>query len=103
MNKPNKDLKNSFTQVILQALSLIFFTLSILMIFSPKEVSLVAHVGLSGEIRPANRMEQRILEAEKLGFEQIFISSYNKINKNSFAIKIIEYSKVEEVYQALFG
>ena len=50
MKKPKRYLKNSFTQVILQALSLIFFTLSILMIFTPKEVSLVAHIGLSGEI-----------------------------------------------------
>ena len=60
-------------------------------------------VGLSGEIRPATRMEQRILEAEKLGFEQIFISRYNKINKKNFGIKITEFGKVEEVYQTLFN
>lgn len=42
--------KNSFTQVILQALSLIFFTLAALMISSPKKVSLVTHIGVSGEI-----------------------------------------------------
>ena len=60
-------------------------------------------VGLSGEIRPATRMEQRILEAEKLGFEQIFISRYNKINKKNFSIKIAEFGKVEEVYQKLFN
>ena len=60
-------------------------------------------VGLSGEIRPATRMGQRILEAEKLGFEQIFISRYNKINKENFGIKIMEFGKVEEVYQMLFN
>ncbi len=50
MKKAKRYLKNSFTQVILQALSLIFFTLSILMVFTPKEVSLVTHIGISGEI-----------------------------------------------------
>ena len=60
-------------------------------------------VGLSGEIRPATRIEQRILEAEKLGFEQIFISKYNKIELGKFAIKVVCFGKVEELYQTLFN
>ena len=47
----------------------------------PDKICLAGEVGLSGEIRPATRIEQRILEAEKLGFEQIFISQYNKVEK----------------------
>jgi DNA repair protein RadA/Sms len=64
-----------------------------------------AEVGLSGEIRPVNRVEQRIKEAEKLGFESIFISSYNLkgIDLGKFSIRVYAVSKIEEVYQALFG
>ena len=51
-------------------------------------------VGLSGEIRPATRIEQRILEAEKLGFEQIFISKFNKIEAGKFAIRVVSFGKV---------
>ena len=60
-------------------------------------------VGLSGEIRPVNRVDQRIQEAEKLGFSTIFVSKYNKISlKNSF-IKIRLVSKIEDVARELFG
>lgn len=64
-----------------------------------------AEVGLSGEIRPVNRIDQRISEAEKLGFEQIFISKYNKkgIDPSKFDIKIMSVGKIEEVFRALFG
>jgi DNA repair protein RadA/Sms len=64
-----------------------------------------AEVGLSGEIRPVNRCEQRISEAEKLGFERVFISKYNarSIDKVKFNIEIIPVGKVQEVYKALFG
>jgi len=64
-----------------------------------------AEVGLSGEIRPTNRIEQRISEAEKLGFERIFISKYNtrSLDKARYHIEIIPVSKVQEVYKALFG
>lgn len=63
-----------------------------------------AEVGLSGEIRPVNRIDQRIAEAEKLGFDQIFISKYNKkgLEKSSFKIKIQAVKKIEEVYSLLF-
>ena len=60
-------------------------------------------VGLSGEIRPATRIEQRILEAEKLGFEQICISNHNKVVVRKFAIKILCFGKVEELFQTLFN
>jgi DNA repair protein RadA/Sms len=63
-------------------------------------------VGLSGEIRPVNRIEQRIKEAEKLGFEKIFCSKH-KIkfldNKNYSGIEIIPVNRVEEVFTLLFG
>jgi DNA repair protein RadA/Sms len=71
-----------------------------------------AEVGLSGEIRAVNRIEQRIAEAEKLGFERIFISKYNlpagKGIKSApewrrFNIEINTVAKVEEVFGALFG
>jgi DNA repair protein RadA/Sms len=64
-----------------------------------------AEVGLSGEIRPINRIEQRVSEAEKLGFERIFVSKYNTkaLDKSRYAIEIIPVSKVQEVYKALFG
>jgi DNA repair protein RadA/Sms len=64
-----------------------------------------AEVGLSGEIRPVTRIDQRILEAEKLGFEKIFISKYNQkgLETGNFKIKIVAVSKVEEVFQWLFG
>ena len=64
-----------------------------------------AEVGLSGEIRPVNRIEQRISEAEKLGFKRIFISKYNSrsADLNKFSIEIKSAGKVQEVYQSLFG
>lgn len=62
-----------------------------------------AEVGLSGEIRAVSRIEQRIAEAEKLGFEKIFISKYNaKLPKDKFSIKIVEVGKISEIYAGLF-
>ena len=62
-----------------------------------------AEVGLSGEIRPVNRCEQRIHEAEKLGFEKIFISKYNNISQKNYQIDVVMVSKIEEVFRALFA
>jgi len=61
-------------------------------------------VGLSGEIRAVNRIEQRIAEAEKLGFERIFVSKYNQkgLGPAKFDIEIVPVGRVEEVYQHLF-
>ena len=61
-------------------------------------------VGLSGEIRAVNRIEQRIAEAEKLGFEKIIVSKYNarSLGKLKFSIEVVPLGKVEELYQYLF-
>ncbi|MBE9489496.1 MAG: DNA repair protein RadA [Bacteroidetes bacterium] len=63
----------------------------------PKDFCFAAEVGLSGEIRPVQRVEQRILEAEKLGFSTIFVSKYNKISLKKTAIKIQLISKIEDL------
>lgn len=68
-----------------------------------KDVCFAGEVGLSGEIRPVNRVEQRIQEAEKLGFSTIFVSKYNKIATQFPGIKVILVSKIEEVVEQLFG
>jgi len=64
-----------------------------------------AEVGLSGEIRPVNRIEQRISEAQKLGFNQIYISKFNQkgIDLKKSTIQIIPVSKIENVFSCLFG
>jgi len=67
-----------------------------------QDTCFAAEVGLAGEIRPVTRIEQRIAEAEKLGFKQIYISKFNKINTANYQIKIILVTKVEDVYGKLF-
>ena len=70
------------------------------------KVCFAAEVGLSGEIRAVNRIEQRIAEAEKLGFQQIYISKYNQKGldiKRYSSIEIKSVSKIEEVFSSLFG
>jgi DNA repair protein RadA/Sms len=70
----------------------------------PKNIALSAEVGLSGEVRPVNRIDQRISEAEKLGFEKIIISKYNKgIEQKNFKIELVKCGKIDEVVRALFG
>ncbi len=60
-------------------------------------------VGLTGEIRAVNRIEQRIAEAEKLGFHKIFIPSFNKnIESAKFKIEIVKAGRVEEVFKTIF-
>ena len=56
---------------------------------------------MSGEIRAVNRIDQRIAEAEKLGFEKIIVSKYNQkgLAKQKFNIEIVLMSRVEELYQ----
>lgn len=77
----------------------------------PNHLCFAGEVGLSGEIRAVNRIEQRIMEAEKLGFEKIVVSKYNlgggrkgesKLNARQFGIEVIEMSRVDELYQYLF-
>lgn len=62
-----------------------------------KDFCFAAEVGLSGEIRPVQRVEQRIQEAEKLGFSTIFVSKYNKISLKNTAIKVQMISKIEDL------
>ena len=70
----------------------------------PTHLCFAGEVGLSGEIRAVNRIEQRIAEAQKLGFEKIIVSKYNTkgLGKNKFKIEVITLGKVEELYQYLF-
>ena len=61
-------------------------------------------VGLTGEIRAVNRVEQRIAEAEKLGFKRIYIPAHNKSFDNlKFKIEIVKAGRVEEVFKSIFG
>lgn len=70
----------------------------------PESVCFAGEVGLSGEIRAVSRIEQRILEADKLGFQQIFISKYNTkgLEKSQYNIKTVKIGKIQELYQLLF-
>jgi DNA repair protein RadA/Sms len=67
-----------------------------------QNICFAAEVGLSGEIRAVSRIEQRIIEAEKLGFKKIILSKFNKISSKKFNIEIIKVSKIEEVVRVLF-
>ena len=66
---------------------------------------MAGEVGLSGEVRPVARIEQRISEAEKLGFHHIIIPKYNLsgLNRKKFKIELVPVRKVEEALRALFG
>ena len=68
-------------------------------------VCMAGEVGLSGEIRPVSRIEQRIAEAEKLGFKQIIIPKHNMqgLDTTRFNIEICPVRKVEEAFRLLFG
>lgn len=67
------------------------------------KTALSAEVGLSGEVRPVNRIDQRISEAEKLGFERIIISKYCKgIEQKNYKIKLVSCGKLDEVVKELF-
>ena len=68
-----------------------------------KDVCFAGEVGLGGEIRPVQRVEQRITEAEKLGFNTIFVSKYNKIALKNTKIRIVKVARIEDAIQELFG
>ncbi|MDR1526797.1 MAG: DNA repair protein RadA [Dysgonamonadaceae bacterium] len=70
-----------------------------------QEICMCGEVGLSGEIRPVNRIEQRILEAEKLGFNTILIPQNNLkgFDTKKLQIQIKAVKKVEEAFRELFG
>lgn len=71
----------------------------------PTDCCFTAEVGLSGEIRPVNRINQRIAEAEKLGFKRIFISKYNLkgVEAAKQKIEVVAIGKIEELMRKLFG
>ena len=68
-----------------------------------KSMCFAAEIGLAGEVRPVTRVEQRITEADKLGFKSIVISKYCKIPKNNYQINIIKVAKVHDVVKYLFS
>lgn len=70
----------------------------------PPVICFAGEVGLSGEIRAVNRIEQRIAEAEKMGFEKIIVSKYNQkgLGKQSFNIEVVPMGRIEELYSYLF-
>jgi DNA repair protein RadA/Sms len=69
-----------------------------------KGIAFAGEIGLTGEIRPVGRVEQRIAEAQKLGFKEIFISKYNKgVDFSRFEIKIHQIERVERLVRSLFG
>jgi DNA repair protein RadA/Sms len=78
----------------------------------PFKTCFAGEIGLSGEIRAVNRVEQRIAEAQKLGFEQIYISKYNmpsaaqdkkRMDLSRYTIDIKMVANIEEVFELLFG
>ena len=62
-----------------------------------------AEIGLSGEIRPVPKVEHRIQEAAKLGYESVFISKFSKIDTQNLQIKVIPISKIQDLVSHLFG
>jgi len=70
----------------------------------PHHICFAGEVGLSGEIRSVNRIEQRIQEADRLGFKQIFISKYNTkgLDLNKYQIEVTTIGKIEELFGLLF-
>lgn len=68
-----------------------------------KNSCFAAEVGLAGEVRPVQRVDQRIIEAEKLGFSKIYISKNNTIGVKNPKIQIIQLGKVQDMVRGLFG
>jgi len=70
----------------------------------PAKTCFSGEIGLTGEIRPVTRLEQRIVEAEKLGFEKIYISKHSRkrLDVAGKQIEIVAKGKVEEVFDSLF-
>lgn len=69
-----------------------------------RKICFAGEVGLSGEVRPVNRIDQRILEADRLGFEQIYISgNHTKGLPSNTHIEMIRIGKVQELFEALFS
>ncbi len=69
----------------------------------PPNTCFSAELGLTGEVRAVSRVEERIKEAQKLGFEQIFISGFNKVNPGDYSIKVHQVQRVDEIFTHLFA
>ncbi len=70
----------------------------------PKGTCLTGEIGLSGEIRPVNRIEQRVAEAAKLGFNRIIIPNYShRLPLSNYDIKVHQVSRLDEAFRILFG
>ena len=72
----------------------------------PFQLGIAGEVGLGGEVRAVNRIENRIAEAEKLGFKAIFVSKYNKLSPEfveKCSIRIGKVKKLDEMFTYLFG
>ena len=67
------------------------------------QICFAAEIGLSGEIRPVAKVEQRIQEAAKLGFEDIIVSKFSKFTTPPSSIRVHSFSKIESVIEFLFG
>ncbi len=67
-----------------------------------EEICITGEVGLAGEIRPVNRIDQRIREAEKLGFQRIIVPSGQKYDARNLKIKVVEVSRVADAFKILF-
>lgn len=70
-----------------------------------QDICFAGEVGLSGEIRPVGRLEQRIGEAEKMGFKKIIVSSFNKKtdSQRKYKIEVLRAGKVEDLFRLLFS
>jgi DNA repair protein RadA/Sms len=68
-----------------------------------RDLCMAGEVGLSGEIRPVNRIEQRIQEAEKLGFTRMLVPQMKGLEGLNVQIKLFQVKKVEEAFRQLFG
>lgn len=71
---------------------------------SPR-VCFAAELGLSGEVRPVSRVEQRIAEADRLGFEKVFVSKYNLrgLNLHNYGLQVVAVGVIEEAFRTLFA
>ncbi|MFT4660179.1 MAG: DNA repair protein RadA/Sms [Patiriisocius sp.] len=69
-----------------------------------KGVCFAAEIGLSGEVRPVNKLDQRVTEAQKLGYKKIYISKYSSIKPKAYDdIEVIKEGKIEDIFSMLFG
>ena len=70
----------------------------------PSNIVLIGEIGLSGEIRAVNRIDQRIAEAEKLGMDAVIVPKSNAkgLDTSKFGIKIKWVNKIEDVYKLIF-